>query len=370
MSEENPDLEPGEDQVDLDPDPKLEEDLGEEDFQEFDYRDSYTDVDPNFVPLLQEDDSEDDDEDEELTEEEAEPPEEEAETVPYWASYELQGRNLDEGTAWQSLAIEPYAGELEVGVEGLTAGARWEFRLRLLNGSGQFSKWSEPLQISLPTDFTPPPAPTAPDVDENNGYISSWWNGELTGEKPKDFSHIVKYLQQMHPEGDPEGEPGDPYRFSTLGDAGVFSVGFLLSGVLYRTWYTAVDTSGNESPWSDVVEFTPSSAFNTDELRADLEHLNTERLPALERSLTEEVNKASQAVQDFRTEWDESGWDPEAIDELRGRADATEAEVATAKAEAEQAKRDAATAQANAEALEGRADATEAEVAQAKADAA
>ncbi|MGQ7788210.1 hypothetical protein [Nesterenkonia sp. K-15-9-6] len=287
--------------------------------------DQWSEVDEDYVDFPVMDDDTDVDEDEDLTAEEESIPEDTTPARLFWASYELWGRNLDAGTPWDRLAVEDFEGELSVEVEGLTAGASWEFRIRLIDSNGRYSPYSEPLQISLPVDFTPPPAPTAPFVAENMGYVTYGWTGELQGDIPEDMSHTVAYGRQMHPAGDPEGDPGDPFRLGRFTGEGYTSTGQLEHDVEHEIWLTAVDTTGNESPWSPQVSVTPSRPVDAEAFREELDEardrldqaeadyaqvrqdlddgladLNDVKLPALEAELAD----AQQAVTDAQTRLD------------------------------------------------------------------
>jgi hypothetical protein len=287
--------------------------------------DQWSEVDEDYVDFPVVDDDTDVDEDEDLTAEEESIPEDTTPVTLFWASYELWGRNLDAATPWDRLAVEDFDGELNVEVEGLTAGASWEFRIRLIDSNGRYSPFSTPLQISLPTDFTPPPAPVAPFVAENMGQVTYGWTGELQGPIPEDFSHVIAYGRQMHPAGDPEGEPGDPFRLGRFTGEGYTSTGQLEHDVEHEIWLTAVDTTGNESPWSPAVSVTPSRPVDAEAIRQELDEaqdrldqaeadyaqvrqdlddgladLNDVRLPALEQDITD----AQQAVTDAQTRLD------------------------------------------------------------------
>lgn len=290
--------------------------------------DDWSDVDPDYEPILPDDDEQDDivedpsELDEDLTEEEIEIPGDLAELLPFWVSYELHGRNLDAETTWALLATEDFDGDLEVEVDGLTAGARWEFRVRLIDRDGRHSRFSEPLVIDLPTDFTPPPAPTEPIVRNVRGYTAVGWDGLLQGPTPGDMSHVQLYVQQQHPDGDPDGEAGDPRRITTMSTAGEHPLLQFLANVLHKAWFTAVDTTGNESPWSPQVEFTPEPPVNEDAINERLDEARQEREayvedfdqrtagydaaigeldtrvgPALESSISEAVTEAQSNLQ-------------------------------------------------------------------------
>ncbi|MDS2171604.1 hypothetical protein Q7C18_02730 [Nesterenkonia sp. CL21] len=297
--------------------------------------DSWAEVDENYEEFPELDDELDlPDEDDELTEAEQEPPEHPGDIEPYWQQYELHGRNLDQGTAWERLAVEDYTGELEVAVEGLVAGARWEFRIRLVDRNGRYSRWSTPLQLTLPTDFTPPPTPTAPVVDENQGYVTFGWNGSLTGPIPEDLSHVFAWVRQMHPVDDPEGEPGDPRRLARFMEEGSQTTGALAFDVPHEFWLTSVDTTGNESPWSETVTVTPTLPVDAESIREELKELDG-RMERLDQDLSGAVSDVQSDLNDFRQQWNDE-WDPEAIDGLRDRQDSLEQDISDGLARADE----------------------------------
>lgn len=183
---------------------------------------------------------------------------------PEWAKYELWGRDRDEPVEWQLLSIQDYGQDAEAEIEGLRTGARMEFRVRLVSTDNVTSEWSDLFYYSLPSDLTPPPAPTPPTAEDNAGFITHYHDGSLTEEVPDDMSHRVLYAQQMHPAGDPEGPAGDPMRIAEWRGTGASSitVGRYVDRTEHRAWLVAVDTTGNESARSEYVYFTASKPFD------------------------------------------------------------------------------------------------------------
>lgn len=248
--------------------------------------DQWSEVDEDYVDFPVVDDDTDVDEDEDLTAEEESIPEDTTPVTLFWASYELWGRNLDAGTPWDRLAVEDFDGELNVEVEGLTAGASWEFRIRLIDSNGRYSPYSEPLQISLPVDFTPPPAPTAPLVDETAGYVTLGWDGDLTGAIPEDLSHTNLYVQQ---------DGGDPRLVHQFYSSGSWGTGSLPEAP-HVAFLTAVDTTGNESPWSAEVSFTPTPPVDRQEIEARVQESEdklAKGIHDLDVELREEIETAA-----------------------------------------------------------------------------
>lgn len=217
----------------------------------------------------------------EINEEDENEPED---SGPQWAKYEVWGRDRDETVEWQLLSTQDYGMDAEAEIENLRTGTRMEFRVRLISTDNIASEWSTLFYYTLPSDLTPPPAPTPPTADDNAGFITHSHDGTLTGPVPEDMSHRVLYAQQMEP------TVGDPQRITEWRGTGASTIttGRYLDRVLHRCWVIAVDTTGNESERSSYVEFTPSQPVDAERINEELEKINGEggRLPELEKSLS------------------------------------------------------------------------------------
>lgn len=247
---------------------------------------SWGDIDPEYVDFS----APDHDESDELSEDEqnAETPSDGVSTGPVWTEYELWSRDLDEGDDWEVAARGSVADDFEVVVTGLNTASRIEFRLRLIDSNGRHSKWGDPVQITTPRDFSPPPVPTGLWVATDLGFTTGGWDGTLSGPFPRDFNFAQLYVQQMHPEGDPDGPSGDPYPVHRFPAEGRYMLGFLPFAE-HRAFLTAWDTSRNESARSDYIYFTPEPVFDDSALQEALRELNEEILPEVNDRL-EELN--------------------------------------------------------------------------------
>lgn len=266
--------------------------------------DAWSDADPEFVDLLslEEAETQEDAPDEDLPVEAPEESEEDEDTpvtdqgVARWVQYELWGRNVSLGEGWTRYAVADFAGGIEAEVDDLTAGTNLQLRIRLVDNLGRFSKWSAAIQVSLPSDFTPPPEPTSPSVSDNNGIIVTRWDGQLMGETPADMSHVLHYVQQMHPAGNPDGPAGDPQLISEFRRQGRHTSGNFADRVEHRAWLSAVDTTGNESPRSEYAYFTPSAPVDAQRIQDELETLDGRVGEGFAESLTEAIAGADQRI--------------------------------------------------------------------------
>lgn len=208
---------------------------------------------------------------------------------PTWTKYEVWGRDRDAGVEWELLSVQDYGVDAEAEIEGLRTSTRMEFRVRLMSSDNLSSEWSSVFYYTLPADLTPPPAPTAPSASDSAGFITHTHDGSLTGPVPEDMSHRVLYAQQMHPAGDPGGEPGDPMRITEWRGTGATTIttGRYVDRIPHRAWLIAVDTTGNESDRSEYTEFMPSEPVDVEALNTQLDVINGPegRLPALEQDL-------------------------------------------------------------------------------------
>lgn len=234
---------------------------------------SWSEVDPAYQELLTDAEAEaQEDTDDDLIDDPAPDldPEEAAKLQgPVWSTYELWGRNVDESGQWRLVATEKFDGELEAEVGDLDTDSTHEYKVRLVDADGRRSKFSEVIQVSTPSDLTPPPAPTDPTLGQLMSSIDLGWDGALTTATPEDFSHTSLYIRQLHPVDDPDGSAGDSRRVTRFSEAGTWSTSSLPEA-LHEAWLTAVDTTGNESAASATVEFTPAPPVDEKAIRDDL----------------------------------------------------------------------------------------------------
>ncbi len=302
----------------------------------------WSDEDPEYIEFEEQEEDSETDEPEELTEEEleAEPLESDPLDGPQWVRYELWAQNLDDETDWVLMATEDVDGEaLEAEVGQIPTATRMRFRLRLIDANGQASKWSDAVDITTPRDLTAPPRPLPPVVTGNNGFVTFSTDGALTGETPPDLSHLPLYIQQMHPAGDPDGEPGDPVRLTEFRTAGHHTTGQFQDRVEHRAFLTAVDTTGNESPRSEYVYFTPTEPVDAERIRDEVDSISERVGEGLEQSLTAGLVSMQADLDEFRQEWEDAEWDEEAMQELRDRQRTFDDRLTAGLAEAEESYR-------------------------------
>ncbi|WP_147107113.1 hypothetical protein [Nesterenkonia populi] len=287
---------------------------------------SWSEVDPDHTDLVDADDEPEDADDEDLDGDPAEGDPSGA-SAPRWVSYEVEGRDRDEpGSAWRPYLSAPLDEDsMSVTIPDLPTAVNLELRMRLTDSQGRHTKWTESVQVTTPRDFTPPPPPVAPWVHSELGHTTAGSTGELTGDRPVDHSHDLLYIQQMHPEGDESGDPGDPVSVARFVGAGQHTLGFL-PFVEHRAFLTSVDTSRNESTRSEYAYFTPTQPVDREQIEADLEsarddldeartdfetgnaerkaeidYLRDERIPSLEQTLAQGLSDEVTRLEDMIT---------------------------------------------------------------------
>ncbi|GAA1450494.1 hypothetical protein ACFP47_10110 [Nesterenkonia lacusekhoensis] len=298
---------------------------------------SWSEVDPDYVDLIDEDEEAEDVPEEELDELEPVEGDETGRQGPYWVSYELWGRDLNRNAPWRILGTEDFDGEAELTVDDLPAGTTMEFRVRLVDNNGRHSAYSVTVPYQTPVDMTPPPPPVGIGARNEMGLVLLEWGGELSDPTPVDMSHVQFYGRQMHPAGDPNGEPGDPRRLDHLTEAGSRTTIALPDRIPHEIWATAVDTTGNESLWSAIVTVTPERPADTEQMRADLDEAQ-QRIDQAQ----DDIDAAMGRVGEIADEWDEVDFPQlkadleaaeQAVSEAESRLDAAEQDVAASQAD-------------------------------------
>jgi len=100
--------------------------------------------------------------------------------------YDVWGSE-DNGNTWKSLTSSITNSTKLT----LNAGSVWIFKVRAAaNGSLIAGPFSNEITVTVFKDTTPPPVPTKPTVDVNQGSFSVKWDGSLTGPTPKDFAFV------------------------------------------------------------------------------------------------------------------------------------------------------------------------------------
>lgn len=158
------------------------------------------------------------------------------------SSYELQGyrpaglENPDDAPLWTTYGYSPEPGFI---YSDLIPGETYMLRVRAERGL-----WSEVFSATIINDTTPPPQPTAPQVQALPGVISVLWDRlAVTGAMPSDFSHIVVAAGY------------DPSPIAEVGQVDLGQPLYLHIGAPYYQpvffRFQAVDIAGNRSPWSE-----------------------------------------------------------------------------------------------------------------------
>lgn len=211
---------------------------------------------------------------------------------PHWVKYEVYGRDRNEDLEWAWLSTQDYGIDVEAEIENLRTGTQMEFRVRLLSSTGIYSEWSDAFNYTLPSDLTPPPAPTAPTASDNSGFITHTHDGTFTGPIPPDMSHRVLYAQQMEP------SEGDPMRLTEWRgvDASTFTTGRYLDQVEHRAWLIAVDTTGNESTRSEYVYFTPSQPVDAQRINDELASISDRVGSGFNQSLADAIEDIDSSI--------------------------------------------------------------------------
>ena len=158
------------------------------------------------------------------------------------SSYELQGyrpaglENPDDAPLWTTYGYSPEPGFI---YSDLIPGETYMLRVRAERGL-----WSEVFSATIINDTTPPPQPTAPQVQALPGVISVLWDRlAVTGAMPSDFSHIVVAAGY------------DPSPTAEVGQVDLGQPLYMHTGAPYYQpvffRFQAVDIAGNRSPWSE-----------------------------------------------------------------------------------------------------------------------
>lgn len=166
--------------------------------------------------------------------------------------YEIWRRSVSEGlTAWNHVATvqadrttwsdSPYA-----------PGSQWEFRIRAVDNVFNWSAFSDPEPVTMASDVTAPPKPSAPVLGSRNGNLEASWDGLAAtgGAMPGDLQRVEVHRSSFS-DFIPEARDRDTLA-STLFGPGVALVSTMLeSGVTYYVRLLAVDQWGNVSEPSD-----------------------------------------------------------------------------------------------------------------------
>lgn len=156
----------------------------------------------------------------------------------YRVSYRLPDRS-------QTWVGETTTTGLEVVIEGLPQGERFQARVRAFDGNGNASEFGYSPLITLPVDPGPPPPPSQPLLASRLGTLRVTWDGfDADGAAmPRDLSHV-----EVHVSTTPGFEPSPSTRMDTItGAPGIAVLTDLEYNTVYWVRLVAVDNVGNRS---------------------------------------------------------------------------------------------------------------------------
>lgn len=172
-------------------------------------------------------------------------------------SYTVWGTS---GLTAAQVAYTP-AGTTAVSLDGFVPGSTWTFSV---NAQGvtttQPGAMATPITLTLPTDATPPPKPSAPALESSASIITASWDGKADGggAMPEDLARVEVLGGTANP---PTAVIG------TLNSAGVWT-GYVEAGQTVYVAFRAVDYAGNVSVLSSVSATVVMSILDDPDLTA------------------------------------------------------------------------------------------------------
>lgn len=150
------------------------------------------------------------------------------------------------------------------------AAETYDFQIRAVGANSRYSAWVTYQYLTMETDTTPPPVPSAPIGEAVYGAISGQWDGfGADGElMPPDF---------LHTEAEIGSTPEGPFLFvGNLERAGSMMVPFSLAYGTYWLRLRSVDRSGNKSEWSALGEVTSTPLVQLPDMADLVDNINTQ----------------------------------------------------------------------------------------------
>lgn len=150
------------------------------------------------------------------------------------------------------------------------AAETYDFQIRAVGANSRYSAWVTYRYLTMETDTTPPPVPSAPVGEAVYGAVSIQWDGLGAGGEvmPPDFFHTEAEIGTS-----PEG----PWRFAgNMERAGNMFVPFALEYGTYWLRLRTVDRSGNKSEWSALGEVTTTPLVELPDIHDLVEGINTQ----------------------------------------------------------------------------------------------
>ena len=168
------------------------------------------------------------------------------------------------GTYRQGLPYQ-VTGTNSVDFPNLDPGVLYRLQVQAVSIDGIVSAWSDPADILMPTDTTPPPTPSKPTLSQRQGVLIVAWDGKSAdgGGMPADLSYLNVGVKT----------PADGAlvpRGSLVKDGQCVLAGLPLNEPLQVALY-AVDRTGNESAWGGTSEITLTAAVDPDAINKSVE---------------------------------------------------------------------------------------------------
>ncbi|PRX90817.1 peptidoglycan-binding domain-containing protein [Allonocardiopsis opalescens] len=200
--------------------------------------------------------------------------------------YELYARINLSGEPWYQLTATE-ADETTTTWSPLQTGEQYAFKVRAVATTGRKGEFSAVYAVTMPGDATPPPAPSTPVLSTRLGVIRADWDGldHAGAPMPRDFAYVTVWMSDG---------TNPPVAVDQLRGAG----GVVIVGAPYgedRTiWFTATDTSGNESAESASGVIATQPLVDTDLIGEVIDgaHIVDGTLVAAEKIVAESITGA------------------------------------------------------------------------------
>ena len=203
--------------------------------------------------------------------------------------YELWGQPMTGGAGlWRRLTTAA-DGALSAAWEPFDTGSTWRFAVKAVGPNSRPSELGAYTQWTFGPDTTPPPQPSTPTASIYLGSVTIGWNGlGSAGESmPADFDRADVHISTTN-----GFDPADATRREQIRRSGTVSITGLPDGVVHYVRLVAYDLSGNPSPPSGQVTFTPDP-LGFESLSEDLQ----QQITAAEEAASEAQDAALAAAE-------------------------------------------------------------------------
>lgn len=176
-------------------------------------------------------------------------------------SYELWGRKTPapntDADPWALMATNVASTIADFGYD---PGSSWDFQVRAIGTDTIVpGDWSSIITVQMLVDSTPPGQPTTPTLTASHGTLTLRWDGQaVTGTMPLDLDYVVVAG------GTTSSPTTEVYRFPPSPEGNVTVFTGLTYGQTNYYRLMAVDTTGNQSPWSAQVTGQTSPLVDAD----------------------------------------------------------------------------------------------------------